>query len=152
MSVLTTTFEPLYQYRVANYERQRYVTKIVDQWDQPIRQMLIRLAKKRWPPKYILGFIPVANYQLYIKWTTFSIHQWSIERDIPHSSHLCEAYRIQLRLNELGQPVIVVQSGDHDYPVSLLVADAIEATLAQVADDTPLITTRSQKDTQLKKA
>ena len=146
MSVLTSTFETLYQHRVANYERERYVNKIVDKWDQPIRQMLNQVAKKRWPPKYIWGFIPIASYKVYSKWTTSLVHQWSIERDIPNLSHLCEAYRIQLRLDELGQPVLLIQSGDNDYPVSILVADAIEATLAQVADDIPLITTRSTKD------
>lgn len=139
MTISLNETPSFHQFQIAQQERSRYVTKLVEEWDQIIREALAEFAETLWPPDYLLGFIPTSQYRLQTRWVVPTIHRWWVERDIATLDNRCEAYRLQLSLGELGQPVLQVQSGDGSYNVVPLVGEAIEATLIQVSNDPPLI-------------
>ena len=144
MTDFMDTFETLCQLQEARRERIRYTSKFVDTWDKAVRQVLKEFAKALWPSKYVLGLIPVASYRLRARRIGPTLYWWWVERDIPpFDRYQCAAYRVELSLDELGEPIITVQSGDTSYKVFPLVLEALEATLAQAGHDAPLIIPRA---------
>jgi hypothetical protein len=129
----------LFLHQESAYQRERYISQLVKQWDDIIGQALSELAETIWPSTYQFGIFPKKSYQLRTKAMPEN-YSWSIERDMPPPNQNKRlAYSINLILNDLGQPTLTVCSGSTHYPLKLLTAEGLAATLAQAADDGPLV-------------
>ena len=132
--------EPIVRTQRIDQERDFYLSKLVNQWDDTIRQALNRFAVSLWPSRSIWGVLSRKVYRLRTQRLDPETHCWWVESDLPAADGgQCVAYCVKLFLGTLAQPVIIVQSGETTYPVASLTLEALEATLAQAGQDTPLM-------------
>lgn len=121
-------------------------SKLINAWDEPIREALNRMAHKLWPPDYAFGLIPVSTYRLRDQQIDSEIHMWWVERDVPpYEKWLCQAYQVYLILEFQHEPILTVQSGTAVYPITPPTVVALEATLTKASQDAPLIILRHQQ-------
>jgi len=125
-------------------EQQVYHLEILaHQWDSTIRRALKHLGQTLWPDGHILGLLPVHHFRVRYRAESRS-HTWWVEHDIAaHRQRRRVAYCVQLRLDQDGHAVLVVQSGTGEYRANPIASAVLEATLARAAEDPPLVIQRN---------
>jgi len=112
------------------------------QWDRHIRHFLGDLAKRRWPDRYLLGFIPVHSYR-FRRESLPRTSIWWIEHDLPpFDLFRCAAYRITLHLNQDCQPSMQLECRSGSYSIEPLTPKNFRDTLQKLEKQSPLIIPR----------
>jgi hypothetical protein len=133
------------QHRDAEERWNSQILELANTWEHPIRQSLTRLGQELWPPKYILGIVPVSSYRLRSYQPDPGTFIWWIEHDISYNGQECAAYQVQLKISAQG-PAIIVQSGDSIYEVSPLTAETLEMMVVEAGRDAPLLIPTIKKE------
>lgn len=139
MTELDRPDEPLLRRReMDDREWLLQAAQLVKAWEGPIERALTDLAQWRWPPTYLLGFIPLRSYRLRYQPVDPEIHLWWVEYESPNDRCNYQAYRVHFVLDAKNQPVLAVQSGDAVYPVIPVTERALIKTVRQAGRDSPL--------------
>ena len=137
-------FEELRLREEAAEERHRRLAELGHHWDRTVRTELERLAHAVWPIGHGLERLSIHRVRVRHD-VEGEASVWWVERDIPpYDLFRCEAYRVTLVLDAMGEPVLTVESGTGAHPVAPLSADALEAALAKAGERPPLIIPRTR--------
>jgi hypothetical protein len=137
-------FEELRLREEAVEERRRRLAELGHQWDHTVRTELQRLAHALWPNNRALERLSVHRVRLRHQ-VEGEAWVWWLERDIPpYDRFHCEAYRVTLKLDAAGGPILTVESGAGAQAVAPQSAEALEAALAEAGRNPPLVIPRAR--------
>lgn len=107
--------------------------------DPTIQHALRVFAQNRWPG---VGWLHRKNYRLHVNADPDQLVWW-VEHDVPpFDLYRCEAYFISLSRTKSNLPVLALRSGQRELHLQLSELDRLQAKLALMLFDAPLIIPR----------
>jgi len=136
------TFAEIRNHRLADSTRAYEIERQARRWDKMVRRELSSFARALWPAEHESSWPRPRSYRLR-KQSEPNRFIWWVERDIPpYDRYRCVAYRVQLSGNGQGHPMLIVQSGEGEYPVVPADESGLEVAFLQASQDDPLIIPR----------